>query len=92
MNRVVFLCIIELVGVIGNWSGSFPCSPKTQYSAGVAVTGIGGQVDVGCHVFVIDYGETVSTKDQVFYVFKCSPVFCGPWGEFMVTFLGGEWG
>jgi hypothetical protein len=58
MNRVVFLCIIELVGVIGNWSGGFPCSTKTQYGAGAVVTGISGEVDVGCHVFVIDYGDS----------------------------------
>ena len=46
MNRIILLGVIELIGVIGNWSGSFPGCSETQHSTGAAVTGIGGDIDI----------------------------------------------
>ena len=91
MNGVVLFGIIELIGVIGNWAGSFPSRAETQHSASAAVTGISGDIDIRCRVLVVNYGETVGSEDQVFDAFKGRLVFCSPWGEFPVTFLGGEW-
>jgi hypothetical protein len=76
VNRVVFLRIVELVGVISDGAGSFPCFTETQYGTGAAVSGIGGDIDVRRLVFIINYGETVSAKDQAFEVW-CSVVHRG---------------
>jgi len=90
MYWVIFLSIVELAGVVGNWSGSFPSCTEAQYRAGAAVTGIGGYINVRRLIFVIYYGETVSSNNQVFDVFKGGLVFRGPCGKLPITFLGGE--
>ena len=90
MDRVVFLSIIELVGVICNWACCFPSCAKTQHGASTAVTGISGDIYVRRLVFIINYGETVGAEDQMFDVFKCRLVFGGPCWKYSVTFLCGE--
>ena len=46
MNRVVFLGIVELVGIIRNRAGCFPSCTEAQYSTGTAVAGISSDIDV----------------------------------------------
>ena len=46
MNRVIFLGIIELVGIICNRAGCFPSCTEAQYSTGMVVAGISGDIDV----------------------------------------------
>ena len=46
MNWIIFLGIVELVGIVGNRVGCFPSCTKAQHSTSTAVTGISGDIDV----------------------------------------------
>ena len=42
--------------------GSFPGCTKTQNSTSVVVTGISGDIDVGCLVFIINLTRSLGSK------------------------------
>ena len=46
MNRVIFLGIVELVGVICNQVGCFLSCTEVQHSTSMVVTSISGDIDV----------------------------------------------